>query len=278
MPNHFHLIIQTGAKPLSDLMRGLLTGYALYFNRRHKRRGYLYQNRYKSILCQKDIYLLELVRYVHLNPIRAGMVRDLNALRRYPWSGNSTLVGRAQRMWQNTDDILGYFSKHRGTAIRKYEDFIRDGLHMGKRDDLVGGGLRRSAGGWGGVWDLKISKEYWRGDARVLGESHFVETAIKSADEEIERKEKLKMNGWNLEKLAHHVYDVFSVEIEDVRKKVRAKERSVAKAVFSFWGIKELGLSSREMGKFLRCSRAGLTQLVKKGEALAKDYNVKLLS
>lgn len=77
MSNHFHLVIRTGEKSLSELMRKVLTGYAVYFNKRYKRKGYVYQNRYKSILCQEDKYMLELVRYIHLNPLRAKIVQDM---------------------------------------------------------------------------------------------------------------------------------------------------------------------------------------------------------
>ncbi|MDP3981457.1 MAG: transposase [Chlamydiota bacterium] len=87
MGNHFHLLIRTGTKSLSELMRKLLTGYAIYFNKKHKRHGYLYQNRYKSVLCQEDVYLLELVRYIHLNPVRAGIISTIEELDVYPWSG-----------------------------------------------------------------------------------------------------------------------------------------------------------------------------------------------
>jgi REP element-mobilizing transposase RayT len=74
IPNHFHLLLKTGAIPIATVMKRLLTGYAMRYNRRHKRFGHLFQNRYKSILCQEDSYLLELVRYIHLNPLRAGLV------------------------------------------------------------------------------------------------------------------------------------------------------------------------------------------------------------
>jgi len=69
IPNHFHLLLRTGLAPVATVMRRLLTGYAMSYNRRHKRHGHLFQNRYKSILCQEDIYLLELIRYIHLNPL-----------------------------------------------------------------------------------------------------------------------------------------------------------------------------------------------------------------
>jgi putative transposase len=73
IPNHLHLLLRTGTTPLSSVMKRVLTGYAVGFNRRHNRQGHLFQNRYKSILCQEEPYLLELVRYIHLNPLRAGL-------------------------------------------------------------------------------------------------------------------------------------------------------------------------------------------------------------
>ena len=80
VPNHFHLVLKTGCAPIATVMRRLLTGYAGYYNRRHRRCGHLFQNRYKSILCQEDSYLKELVRYIHLNPLRAGLVDSLKSL------------------------------------------------------------------------------------------------------------------------------------------------------------------------------------------------------
>lgn len=76
-PNHFHLLLRTGAKPIATLMRRLLTGHAIYYNQRHRRSGHLFQNRYKSILCQEEPYLLALVRYIHLNPLRTKVVSDI---------------------------------------------------------------------------------------------------------------------------------------------------------------------------------------------------------
>ena len=93
MPNHFHLLIRTARQPLSHNMRKLLTGYVVNFNRRHKRYGHLFQNRYKSIICEDDPYLLELTRYIHLNPLRADMVKNLEELNKYPWSGHSAIMG-----------------------------------------------------------------------------------------------------------------------------------------------------------------------------------------
>ena len=97
MPNHFHLLFKTGLVPLATVMRRLLTGHAVTYNRRHRRHGHLFQNRYKSILCQEYTYLLELVRYIHLNPIRAKLVKDIQEL--YisilgPWRGYGKISQR----------------------------------------------------------------------------------------------------------------------------------------------------------------------------------------
>jgi len=89
IPNHAHILLRTGQTPLATVMRRLLTGYAVSYNRRHRRHGHLFQNRYKSILCQEDAYLLELVRYIHLNPLRAKIVRSLTDFDKYPYSGHT---------------------------------------------------------------------------------------------------------------------------------------------------------------------------------------------
>ena len=95
--NHVHLLLFSGPAGLPLFMRRLLTGYAQGFNRRHRRRGHLFQNRYQSIVCEEDPYLLELVRYVHLNPLRASSVKSLGELDRYPWSGHRIPGERRKR-------------------------------------------------------------------------------------------------------------------------------------------------------------------------------------
>ena len=94
MSNHFHLLLKPTAEKLSSFMRRLLTGYAVTFNLRHRRSGHLFQNRYKSIVCEEDPYLLELVRYIHLNPLRVGLVPDVQALSKYRWTGHAVIMGR----------------------------------------------------------------------------------------------------------------------------------------------------------------------------------------
>ena len=106
MPNHFHLLLRTGILPIADIMRKLLTGYAVTFNRRYSRKGHLFQNRYKSILCQEESYLLELVRYIHLNPLRGEIVSSLKELDHYPFCGHSVVMGKDKNEWQDTGYVL----------------------------------------------------------------------------------------------------------------------------------------------------------------------------
>ena len=144
MTNHVHLLLKTGAAPIATVMRRLLTGYAVSFNRRHRRHGQLFQNRYKSFLCEEDVYLKELVRYIHLNPLRARLLKDLKDLKKYRWCGHGVLMGRVHAGFQDTAYVLKWFGQTTGTARRAYEKFVSRGVEQGRRQDLVGGGLLRS--------------------------------------------------------------------------------------------------------------------------------------
>ena len=175
LPNHAHLLVRTGPRPLARCMRALLTGYAGTFNRRHKRIGHLFQNRYKSIVVEEEPYLLELVRYLHLNPLRAGLVEDLRDLARYPWTGHSALLGSFPRSWQDTATVLTQFGPDLRRARRAYQRFVSTGMSQGRRPELQGGGLRRSEGGWTAVQALRRGREAYLADERILGSSSFVE-------------------------------------------------------------------------------------------------------
>ena len=226
IPNHFHLLLKSGSVPISTVMRRLLTGYALWFNRSHNRCGHLFQNRFKSILCQEDAYLLELVRYIHLNPIRAGLVEDMDGLAQYPYSGHSALVGTTQIPWQDTQWVLRMFGEKPGTARRAYKSFVEKGVAQGRRPDLTGGGLLRSAGGWEGVKALREEKIHQRNDERMLGDGDFVERVIASAEEAMERRYALLARGVDLDFIASRSVGVLNMEPGEVGSE--RKERSAA--------------------------------------------------
>lgn len=124
IPNHAHLLLRTVDTPISNVMRRLLTGYAVEFNRRHRRHGHVFQIRYKSILCQEDPYLLELVRYIHLNPLRAKLVADDGSLQGFRYAGQGVLLGKWRNDWQDTPCILSFFGEKVSTARRSYSAFV----------------------------------------------------------------------------------------------------------------------------------------------------------
>lgn len=277
MDNHLHLLIRTGEGPLSDLMRKVLSGYAIYFNRRHRRHGYLYKNRYKSILCQEEAYYLELVRYIHLNPVRAGKIKTLTQLNQYPWTGHTVIVEKKQRPWQQTEEVLGRFAIRTTTAIKRYKEFINEGFSQGRRPELVGGGLIRSAGGWEGVKALREAKENWRGDERILGDGDFVSSVLKVHEEKLKEKEALKSAGWDLERLCKHVCQMHSLEQDKIYSKGRANEVSRAKNLIAYWANKKLRISGKEIADYFGVSSPAISYSIKKGEDYAKEYKVKLL-
>jgi len=176
-------------------MRRLLTGYAVSYNFRHRRHGHLFQNRYKSILCQEEPYLMELVRYIHLNPLRAAIVKDLRSLNNFPYCGHGCIVGKRTHDWQDVDYILKLFASKRSEAVRGYREFVKKAVEQGRRPDLVGGGLVRSAGGWAALKALRRIGAYRKGDERILGDSDFVKSVLAQAKEDFERTHQLQSEG-----------------------------------------------------------------------------------
>lgn len=126
MPNHFHLLVRPDEISVSTMMQRLLTGHAIYYNNKYDRRGYLFQNRFKSILCLDEAYFLQLVRYIHLNPLKAGLVNDIDQLSVYPWSGHRVLIGLTRFTWQNDSAVLEMFDGDENLARQEYIDFLND--------------------------------------------------------------------------------------------------------------------------------------------------------
>jgi putative transposase len=124
MPNHVHFLIQTGNVPISKFMQKLLTGYAVYFNKKYDRVGHLFQNRFKSVVVQAETYLLKLIGYIHLNPLKSEIVKDYDSLKHYLWTGHIGLMFPGFYPWQETDQVLNTFSGNKTTKIGEYEEFI----------------------------------------------------------------------------------------------------------------------------------------------------------
>ena len=274
MPNHAHFLFRSGPSGVSTLMRRLLTGYAVSYNRRHKRHGQLFQNRYKSIICQEDAYLQELIRYIHLNHLRAKIVADLKALNSYPYSGHSALTGKKKREWQDVEYVLGFFGKNIRDARKKYQSYVKKGIPMGRRPELVGGGLIRSLGGWDEVKKMRLTgQDRIKSDQRILGDGDFVNEVLSESEEKISRRYKLKSRGYNFEKVADRVSLLSRLEKDYITRKGRQRDRVQARDLLCYWSAIELGIPMVDIAKRLDMTLAAISYAVKRGETIAKENN-----
>jgi putative transposase len=258
-------------------MRRLLTDYAVWYNRTHRRHGHLFQNRFKSILCQEDVYLLELVRYIHLNPIRAGIVRDMGDLGRYPYSGHSALMGKVKREWQDTAGVLGLFGERTASARRAYEEFVEEGIAQGRRPDLTGGGLIRSAGGWEGVKALRKEKVYQRSDERILGDGDFVGSVLAAAEEAMEQRYLLRARGYDLAKVALRVSEVLGTGPKAVWRKGKYRDAVEARSLFCYWAVRELGTPMSLLAREFGISIPAVSKSVARGRTIADAKGCSLI-
>jgi putative transposase len=278
IPNHAHFLFRTGLVPLATLMRRLLTGYAVSFNRRHNRHGQLFQNRYKSIVCQEDVYLKELVGYIHLNPVRAGIVSGLKELNEYPYCGHSVLIGRKKRPWQDVDYVLSYFHTTVPRARKAYLAYVEAGIQQGQRNELTGGGLIRSLGGWSEVKRLRLENQaHVMSDERILGDSEFVDSVLSRANERYERRYELKRRGYDLDRIAKRVAEICGMEKLEVFSRGRQQRKVRARSLLCFWAVREAGMSLRELAGRLEMSAPGVGFAVERGEAIAHENGYKLI-
>lgn len=278
LPDHFHLFLRTGEVPMSTIMRRLLTGHAICYNRRHRRHGHLFQNRYNSILCQEDPYFLELVRYIHLNPIRAGLATNMEQLEKYPFSGHGVLMGKYKQPWHKSSDVLAYFSKQVGSARTKYKSFVSKGIYLGKRTDLTGGGLIRSAGGWCAVQAMRKAKIHMKSDERILGDDKFVAKMLADANESFERGYKLKARGIDLNFIVKKSACLLGMSVKDVLREGRYRPLVTARSLICFWAVRELGLSMAYMGRYFNISTVAVSKSVKRGADIIRKEGYKLIS
>lgn len=276
IPNHFHLLLKTGKDPIATVMRRLLTGYASGFNRRHSRSGHLFQNRYRSILCQEDAYLKELVRYIHLNPMRARVVKNLAALDEYPYASHSILLREHSREWQSTDSVLSLFGRKASVARKKYREFIEEGVGQGRRPELIGGGLIRSAGGWAGIQVLRKTGGFQKSDERILGDGDFVESVLAEADERLEQKYALRAMGLTLEKLQQIAENLAGVRPDGMIGNSKTSKVVLARKVFCYWASRELGFTLTEIAGKLKLSVSTVSGAVQKGEELIQKEALKI--
>jgi REP-associated tyrosine transposase len=267
MTNHAHILLRSGPKGISQAMRRFMTGYAISYNLRHHRHGHLFQNRYKSIICDENEYFAELVRYIHLNPLRAGIVNTLSELDHYRYCGHRVIMGKKGLEWQDRVYVLKWFGSTERNAKKTYREFIQGGIDQGKRPDLVGGGLIRSLGGWSDVISMRRRGERKLTDERILGSGAFVQKVLDEAEETTRNK----FSGGNQEKqiddLIKKVCQEQGVNIKELRAGSRRTAVSRTRVSIATELVREYGVSLAEVARNMGVTSSGIFRILKRNES-----------
>jgi hypothetical protein len=251
-------------------MARLLSGYAVSFNKRHTRVGHLFQNRYKSIICQEDPYFKELVRYIHLNPLRAKLVPDFDALQAYRWSGHAALLKNRECPWQDREYVLSIFGDEKA-----YLRFVKKGVDAGQRPDLIGGGLVRSNGGW---TEIKKSQDLIKGDERILGDSSFVMNILAQAEEKLERRYAIRKAGITIATIERRVCDLLGLRVDQLYDQGRYKNLVEARSLFCYWARSDLGISGKDLSQRFSLSEPAISYAVRRGQGIARQRGYELVA
>ena len=229
MTTHAHLAIQVGDIPLSRIMQNIGFRYTQFINRKYQRTGHLFQGRYKALLIDADSYLLELIRYLHLNPVRAGMVRSPDE---YPWSSHPNYSGDAPRSpWLTLDWALAQFAGDAETATRRYRAFIEDGLGEGHRKDFHRGSF----------------------EGRALGNDAFIDKALLQAEE-------ARAVAIDLDRVIESVCSVYQLTAAELCQAGKAQPAAEARALAALVVRNCEGLSLIQLAAFLKRDLSGLSQ------------------
>ena len=262
MDNHAHILFKSGQEGISAVMRKLLTGYAQYYNRRHRRTGHLFENRYKSILCDEDHYLLALIRYIHLNPVRAGIITTLTELDSYPWSGHSTIMEKSRQDWMDTAYVLTQFAHRKKAARNAYRTFVAEGMAMGRIAELSGGGLIRSKGGWSQVLSARRKGKNEEFDERILGSGDFVNAILKEAEEKTRSQLKFRRVGKTIIKIIDEECARGKISPHELKGGSRRRKVCVLRAAIAKRGLDELGLSLAEIARQVGVTTSSIARAV----------------
>jgi hypothetical protein len=200
-----------------------------------------------------------------VNPLRAKIVVDLKELDRYSYCGHSALTGKKKRQWQDVEYVLGFFGTRVGEARKGYVSYVKKGIALGRRPELVGGGLIRSLGGWDEVKKMRLSgQDRIKSDQRILGESDFVSDVLSESEEEFSRKYRLKSLGYDFEKVVERVCILFQVEKDYITGRGRQKDRGRARDLLCYWTVVELGMPMVDLAREFDITPAAVSYAVQK--------------
>lgn len=212
MRNHYHLLIRCSDHELWELMKPLNMRYAQYHQKKTHRRGALFMDRYKSIVTQDQNYVQELVRYVHLNPIRAGICANMEELKSYAWSGHGALIGKQHRRFQDTTAVLRRFGHNKKSARLEYCRYLDKGLKESATEDTLLSLVRKSNAG---------SEAGRKPDCWVIGDQEFVRSVVESSKARHLRVNHFAIEGVTLDCIAEKISDIFKVEKDMLLRRQR---------------------------------------------------------
>jgi putative transposase len=205
MENHIHLLVETGDVPLSKIMQGLLQSHTQWHNKKYRIVGHLFQGRYKAILCDKDAYLIALICYIHVNPVRAGLVEDPAY---FPWSSHRAYLGLERSEIVDVAFALRQFSKNRSEAVRAYTDSVQEYLNRGKLKEL---------------YELR--------DQRILGSTEFYDQVMHHAHERVRNLDSI-LRDKELDEIASAVRSITGFAPIELQGSQRNPEIIQARALF----------------------------------------------
>jgi len=238
MSNHVHLLIERQVNTVGRVMQRLLTAYAQYYNRRYRRVGHLFQGRYKAILCQSDRYLSELVRYIHLNPVRARMVDQPED---YAYSSHRIYLGMESPGIVDVDPVLRHFGAQKDVARVRYRQFVAAAIEQGHREEF-----------------------YATDEGRILGTEEFVDATIHRIGETDRSTHKNKKNPFNgsevqPERLVAAVEKVYRIRREDFCGGGKSASAILAKEMLILIGV-QMGTSGRVLAETAGISPSSLSR------------------
>lgn len=240
MPTHIHLLIETGDFNLSKVMHRLQFRYTRNFNLKYRTWGHLFQGRYKAIMCDRDMYFLEISAYIHLNPVRAGLVKNPAD---YPWSSYPSYLGREKKHTADINHVLSQFSDKKGAARRKYDLFVRDRLTQGHRGDF-----------------------YETKDQRFLGDNEYLEDVQRHINQTLPFTYEIA-----LEEIVSKVGSALEIPIDLLCSSTRNRQGAWGRAVCAYLGHKLGGFKIREIAEHFNRDPVAITYGLKKVEQRLRE-------
>ena len=195
----------------------------------------------------------------------------------YACCGHSVVMGMKSAEWQDVSKVLSMFGGNASAAKRRYRSFVEKGIGIGRRPDLTGGGLIRSAGGWQSVQAYRKRKVHLKGDERILGDSDFVLHVLEGQNEKMKRQYRLREQGYDFEKVVERVSKLFSLSAQEILNPSRQRQRVSARSLLCYRAIRKLGITAAVLSQRLVMGQSSVSRAVGRGESLASDMKVSLL-